>query len=422
MAKTEEIVWKKLRGDMFETFAVELKEFTQADVLPTSCDQDMKYCLELQKERLKEKGVIMKYEFVPRGHFAENSLMNKGWEDAHYKSRMEYRTCQWQRSFYREKKKLHSKKQNSILYQIITDTHNSSAVEEDDYTCPNCSAISKIRELKAGCPYCGTFFEMQDLFPKVTNYFMVKDQGYTENEIKGDIFKTIFPCILICIVVFSYFYSIQPETELIRAIITGVIAGIIGGGIFGYILWAILKIGSLFVQAGKSLPMLFSATGSAKHFENQMKRYSPEFSYEYFSAKVVSMLKMIIFAKDPQDVPIYEGKPLENMFAEILDSSYRGAVAFKKFDIQGNYCYVTVDAYMDNVYDGVRLRNKSEVFRVVMCKNIRIPIQCFFSIKKIHCKSCNCSFDATKKKICPSCNQPYKVWDDDWVIVDIEKR
>lgn len=86
MAKTEEIVWKKLRGDMFETFAVELKEFTQADVLPTSCNQDMKYCLELQKERLKEKGVIMKYEFVPRGHFAENSLMNRGWEDAHYKS------------------------------------------------------------------------------------------------------------------------------------------------------------------------------------------------------------------------------------------------------------------------------------------------------------------------------------------------
>lgn len=422
MAKIEEIVWKKLRSDIFETFAVELKEFTQAGMLPTSCDQDMKYCLELQKERLKEKDVVMKYEFVPRGHFAENSLMNRGWEDAHYKSRMEYRTCLWQRTFYKEKKKIHSKKQNSILYQIITDTHNSSAVEEDDYTCPNCSAISKIRELKAGCPYCGTFFEMQDLFPKVTNYFMVKDQGGTEKEVNRSILKMVLPFMLIFAVILPYFYSKQPDTGLMTATIGGVIAGIVTGGIFGYICWAILQIGSLFAQAGKSMSMTVNATGSAKRFENQMKRYSPEFSYAYFSAKVVSMLKMIIFAKEPQELPFYEGKPLGNMFADILDSSYRGAVAFKNFDIQGNYCYVTVDAYMDNVYDGVRLRNKSEVFRVVMCKNIRIPIQCFFSIKKIHCKSCNCSFDATKQKICPSCNQPYKVWDDDWVIVDIEKR
>lgn len=422
MAKTEEIVWKKLRGDMFETFAVELKECTQAGMLPTSCNQDMKYCLELQKDRLKEKDIIMKYEFVPRGHFAEKSLENKGWEDAHYKSRMEYRTCQWLRTFYKDKKKVHSTKQNSILYQIITDTHNSYAVEEDDYTCPNCSAISKIKELKNGCPYCGTFFKMEDLFPKVTNYFMVKELGGTEREVNRSILKTVLPCMLIFIVALSYYYSIQPEAELVSSLITGVIAGIIGGGFLGYIFWAILQIGSVFAQAGKSTSMLANATGSRKRFENQMKRYSPEFSYQYFSAKVISMLKMIIFAKDPGELPIYEGKPLGNMFADILDSSYAGAVALKKFDIQGDLCYVTVDAYMENVYDGNRLRSKSDVFRVVVSKNIRIPIQCFFSIKKIQCKSCNCSFDATKQKICPSCGQPYKVWDDDWVIVDIEKR
>jgi hypothetical protein len=45
----EQIVWKKRLGSKFETFAVELEEFTKTGRLPESCDQDMKYCLELQR-------------------------------------------------------------------------------------------------------------------------------------------------------------------------------------------------------------------------------------------------------------------------------------------------------------------------------------------------------------------------------------
>lgn len=50
---------------------MELEEFTKTGNLPESCDQDMRYCLELQKERQRDRDIIMKYEFVPRGHFAE---------------------------------------------------------------------------------------------------------------------------------------------------------------------------------------------------------------------------------------------------------------------------------------------------------------------------------------------------------------
>lgn len=420
--KEEEIIWKKARGDMFETFAVELKEFTQAGRLPSSCDQDMEYCLELQKERQKDKNVIMKYEFVPRGHFAKTGGIGKGWEDERYKTRMEYRTCRWEKMFYKDKKKVHSSKQNSTFYQIITDKRDSHAVEEDSYTCPNCGAISKVRELIDGCSYCGTFFKMEDLFPKVTNFFFIEDISGTDKEVNGDIAKTVVPCMLISMICLTYVYSNQNDNGLLMNLIPGVIAGAILGGVLGYFLWAILKIGYIFAQAGKSASMVVNVSGSAKSFEAKMKKYSPEFSYEYFTSKVISMLKMIIFSKDPQELPIYEGDATKDMFSDILDSSYTGALALKKFQIQDDYCYVTVDAYMEDIYDGSKIRKKRDIFRVVLRKNITTPIQLNYSIKKINCKSCGASFDATKQKNCPSCDSLYEIADEDWVIVQITKR
>ena len=52
--KDEQVIWKKRPGDKFETFAVELEEFTQAERLPDSCDQDMRYCLKLQNVLLAQ--------------------------------------------------------------------------------------------------------------------------------------------------------------------------------------------------------------------------------------------------------------------------------------------------------------------------------------------------------------------------------
>ena len=420
--KDEQVIWKKRPEDKFETFAVELEEFTQAERLPDSCDQDMRYCLKLQKERQRDRGIIMKYEFVPRGHFAEGGGIGRGFEDACYKTRMEYRTCRFERSFYKNKKKVYSSKQNTIFYQMITDRQDEHLIEEDNYTCPNCGAISKIKELINGCSYCNTFFKMEDLFPKTTNFFMIKDQGYTDKEIKSSIFATMFPCMLIFFVAFSCVYNTQNDNGILLNMIPGFFAGVFGGGVFGYFIWAIGKLVTVFKEAGKSISMIVSASGSAKRFESQMKKYSPEFSYEYFTSKVISMLKMMIFAKDLKELPIYIGESNLNMFSDIVDSYYSGALAFKKFIVREDYCYVTVDAYMEDVYDGSRICKKRDIFQMTLRKNIKMPIQMNFSITKINCKSCGASFDATKQRNCPSCNSKYEIADEDWVITEIKKR
>lgn len=417
--KEQPIIWKKRTSDKFETFAVELEQFTADGTLPTSCDRDMQYCLELQKKRQEEKGLRMQYAFVPRGHFASGGGIGRGYEDTCYKTRMEYRTCLWKRDYYRGEEKAYSRKGNYTFYQMITDTQDWNAVQDDNYTCPNCAAVSKVSELLNGCAYCGTFFQMQDLYPKTTNFFLLKDVSGTDEEIKKSVLKTMIPCIVALVIPLTITYNIRNDLPFLLNFIGALIGGTIGGGVIGYFLWSITKMVGIFKEAGQSMPMVASAFGSTRRFENRMKKYSPEFSYEYFTSKVISMLKMIIYAKNPQELPIYEGDKIDGKLSDIVDSYYCGALALKGFEIRGDYCYVTVDAYMEDVYDAKRLRKKRDKFRLVLRRNIKTPLQMNFSITRINCKNCGDSFDATKTRTCPSCNTRYEIADEDWVITKL---
>ena len=104
----------------------------------------------------------MKYEFTPRGHFADSSGPGREWKDDHYTSRMEYRTTRLTRKIYRAQKKIYEKGESCIFYQIITDAYNWNVIGDDTHACPNCGAPSAIKVLENGCPYCGTEFSLAD--------------------------------------------------------------------------------------------------------------------------------------------------------------------------------------------------------------------------------------------------------------------
>ena len=419
--------WDKSQHSIFEHFALDLNSFTDTGNYPSYASQDVKYVLELQMQRLKQKNLRMKYDIVPRGIFANGGGLGKQWSDDRYTSRMEYRTCCLARTLYRDTKKVYQKNQDSIFYQIITNVRNADAVAGELYSCPNCGAVSTIAVLQNGCPYCGTFFKMNELFPKVTNYFFIKDSGYTGKELRRSIGKVMLPCIVLSIIGFLIFFCKDIDLEgadgisqMISSIVGGCVGGAVFGVISGYFLWAILKIGSLFAEAGKSIPMLVNTAGSEKRFVSCMSQYSPEFSYEYFSDKVVSMIKMIIYSQCANDLPYYEGQAVGDRFLNVIESLYTGAVALKQFGVQGDYCYVTVDTYLENLYDNNgRIDTKKETIRVELRRNIRKPIDINFSIERIQCKNCGASFNAAKTRNCPHCGSRYEVGDDDWVITKL---
>lgn len=421
----EHRIWKTTSHYPFEKFGAELIEYTQTGNIPSQGDQNVRYALELQKQRLKNKSLLMKYEFTPRGHFADSSGPGREWKDDHYTSRMEYRTSRLTRKIYRGQKKIYDKGENCIFYQIITDAYNWNVIGEDIHACPNCGAASQIKVLENGCPYCGTFFKMSDLFPKTTNFYFIKDVGGTEKEVYGTLKKVMILCMLVIFLInLLRMFFVDGISELfIFEIIGSIIGSVIGGGALGYFLYSISLLIAVFREAGKSIPMLFNVAGSSKRFVQLMKRYSPEFSFEYFSGKVVAILKMILFSDNADELTCYSGQPLGDMFTNIIESSYAGACALKRFIVQGDYCYVTVEAYMEDIYDnGKRIYDRDEKFRITLCKNIRKPINLHFSIQAMQCKSCGSSFNATKQKCCPNCGTAFELMDEDWVVTKIEKR
>lgn len=69
----EHRIWKTTSHYPFESFGAGLVEYTQTGNVPAQGDQNVRYALELLKQRLKDKALLMKYEFTPRGHFADSS-------------------------------------------------------------------------------------------------------------------------------------------------------------------------------------------------------------------------------------------------------------------------------------------------------------------------------------------------------------
>lgn len=422
MRKEKKGTWWNKEDDIFESFAMELDRFTKTQEIPQSGDQDVQYYLELQNTRLKKKGIRMGYDIVPKTDVKLSvDIPNKRkWSDGVYDNKIEWHHCNFTREFYRNDKKLYRKKEYKTFYQYITYAKQDSDIGEELYTCPNCGAVSKIKELEDGCPYCGTCYDMDDLFPRVTNYYMVPylDQEESNARMK----KTIMASIAFIFTMVLLIGLFSGEGLLIT-----LVAAVLFGGFFGAISGWFINLCTMIAwiggQAKDTTGMLFNSVGSKGRFVEKMKQYSPEFSFEYFSSKVISLLKMILFAEDVQELAQYKGSLGGELYPDIVDATFAGAIALKKFQVVGDYAELDIDAYVETMHDKKWcIKRKVEKYRMHLRRNINVPIDYHFSIKKIQCKNCAGSFDATKYKTCPNCGTKYDIGDDDWLVTSIEKR
>ena len=423
MKNTQEIKWSRMSDNLYEKFAAELEDGIETGAKISSGDQDIKYGIELWRNRLNKKNLGVAYDIVPRGLLSD-STNSREWKDEHYSNKMYHRSCRLNKSVYYEGKKIYSDGDNKIMYQTVTDVLSDVHVDEDYYCCPNCGANVKIAELVEGCPYCGTFFKMDELYPKVSNYYFISDIGETGDELKSEIWKTIWPMVAIFSVVFTTVFRFRnnnPSNSLLLSAIPGIFSGLFFGCILGYILWVYKKLGKLFKEAGKSIVLLTNTAGSNKKFENCMKKYSPEFSFEYFQSKVVSMIRVIVFSDNPEDLPFYTGGGINGCFDDIIDMDFRGALALRSIKEENEKICAYADAYMINAYvKNGKIKRKEEKINVVLERKTDIPIDYGFSIKKIQCPGCAGSFDATKNRICPYCNNSYDIEDMDWIVKSIK--
>lgn len=414
--------------EIVDKFIDEYAQWHNTGKTPDMGSLDVNYTLELQKKRLDENNVRKEVVFDTKESSFKQALKCFTVTDrGDYKSDVACKDYKVTETFFVNNKKKKKRKNKRNFYATITRLLNQNA--GGAVACPNCGAISDVQDLLTGCKSCGTRFIVDDLFPKVTNFYHIKDEV-------DPIRKILKPSMLICVLgmiatVMSYSLIsninngniVQGSDDFVFQIVQCVIVGLIYGAVSGYILWAAFILIWMMIGAIKSLFLLGPHIKAKTKLPKLMRQIDPNFSYEFFIGKVINLIKLMIFSDDYTNLAAYDGKPMQNKFKDIIDVKYDSTVKFNGFKINGSYCYVDITAYTTVLkIDCGDVKKAKEKFRIVVCKNINAIADAGFSIKKVSCKSCGGSFDATREHNCPYCGNPYHLGNDDWVVIEFNKE
>lgn len=390
----------------------------------TFADSDVSYILKLQHDRIRRKGLEIDYNIYDREEENNRFIVASDWQDAHYHSTVCFNSSGAKRLVKNGGNVRYKDDKKSVFYGTITDVVTGTHPDDDPYSCPNCGSVSTIAALQNGCSYCGTRFKMDELFPKITSYYFLEDPHMTKKEfltgfLKFYPFAVIGTYILCCIMKGDVYLPWNLLTNIPKLI--GTIFGIGFGSIpIAYVLFAYFLFMRLIVKAISNGGKMGTA-GSRSRFETRMKRLSPEFSYEYFTSKVLSLIKTAIFSEDESGLMFYRGGALEPQMKDIIDLNYGGALGCQNFKDEGNFVTVETKAYFDVLYAKEnKVYSKAQVFSATLRRRTDIPVNFNFSMTRIACPSCGASFDATKLKNCPYCGNEYDGISDDWVLVDLK--
>ncbi|MBO4242370.1 MAG: hypothetical protein J5883_03745 [Clostridiales bacterium] len=412
-----------------DTYKKKLNEF-MADLGPaiakgkdiTFADNDLTHTLELQHSRLEERNITAEYEYYSREDDPDKVFMASSWRDAHYESVVCTKSCGIKRTFTRDGKKLYSDNRKSMMYQTLSDVVEGPHPGSDSYCCPGCGAVSTIAELQNGCRFCGMQYKMSDLFPKVTAFYTLDDVGTNNKEFKSTVLKFILGATVILWVIFIIARLIQNDLT-VGNIILGLIISIFFGAITGYFSYSFYLLGRLIVVGSRQSSGKWGTIGSRNKFEKAMKAVYPEFSFEYFTSKAISLIKNAIYSPDATKLLLYRGQPLDPSLSSIVDLNYGGALGVNAFKSENNMVTVWTDAFFDVLYDnGGKISLKRQVFRAVFKRRIDIPMDTNFSITRIQCPGCGSSFDALKDRKCPFCGNTYDLDFNDWALVNLELK
>lgn len=119
---------------------------------------------------------------------------------------------------------------------------------------------------------------------------------------------------------------------------------------FGYAAFASLKIGKMLFGAVSSTPMLVKQQEARKKITTLLAGFDSGFSWTYFINRLVSNLKIVLFAENQSNLVMYQGKEIHPEFADILDASFNGGVRPDSYQVQDGYCTLNLDLELDCVH------------------------------------------------------------------------
>ena len=298
------------------------------------------------------------------------------------------------------------------------------------WKCSKCgnewSAIIKSRaKLGNGCPYCGTQYKMDDLFPKITSYYFFDQLRITKKQLLIGLPACIGFCALMALILRPFVKDFPIYETIMRnayqngtesAIIYAFTSVLVTGTFLFLLLHLCFKIAKAIVDLDR-----MGTAESRSRFELRMKKITPEFSFEFFKNKAISLIKTAVYSRNENELLCYRGGPLPAEFKDIIDLNYAGTFGLKGFSEENGVVTVETRSYVDvlSIKDD-QVSYTHPVISATFQRRTDIPINLNFSMTRIQCPTCGASFNPVKNKYCPNCGNEYELITDDWVLVDLK--
>lgn len=404
--------------NLLEDFTDQLHEWSISGKEPLLSSKDLRYYLDLQEKRLKKTGTIREEEY---SHVKEeiNGAIERS--ENGYSSKIQYREAVQHITYLKNGKQLKKIRRPVNLYVSFLDKQGH---EDRQYTCPNCGNRMSALQARDGCPYCGTFFETDEIYPCVSYYYTVP--GIVERaSLMGNLKKEILICGILCgvsVFMISFFYAYKDAEILADLLISLFMGGLCGGvsAFLWYMMRSFILLIRVFFEAGRALPML-KTLNSRKKMLRFMEDHDPDFSYEAFEGRVISLLRTIVLSDDRDTLSIYEsGRELSD-FDDVVDMQYRGAVYVRKCEKIDDQLRIEGIAYLTDTYIKKSVHEKDEKISFILYKEADGHSDPGFSIHRVSCSSCGGSFDAMHQRNCPYCGSAYELKKKDWIVKEMKK-
>ncbi len=410
-------------GDVFDQrakglhqdFIAEMNRMAEDEqYLPKNSSMDMRYNFRLQQHRASEHGIRIRRRYLTdeKSHTGVSVLMGK---DKRYVTRIPATVCHFEKTFLSDRKTVRKEKTGGTVYSYVVFANEQNP--DDTYCCPNCGDINTIMQLlEQGCRSCRTKYILPDLYPRITNFYTMREKSYVRT--------SPFPFILlgIAFALSVFFFTFAKTLEMDIQLLLSLLATVFCGVVIGFLLYPIGILSLLLLDAIVSGPQLYAFNKTRKKLPLFMQKYDPFFSVDFFVGKVNNLLKTLVFTDDYSNCSVYE-KNGDNPCKDIVDVEYQGVIGLNSTSCDDQYVYIDIDVYARTAFmKNRRLKQKDELFRMKLCRSVSVQDDCNASVHNIQCHACGASFNAVREKNCPYCRSAYNLRDYDWVVTAFERK
>ena len=414
---------KRVTRQHYQCFIKQLSDWYSSGTKPGLASEDTRFSLELQKQKLRSLGLDMQMQIGEQeGKSGDGAPVS--YEDNVFVNSICCNNQSITTSIRNAQKVLYSKTAHCMM-TIIMQNPKAGGVPSPDTAmcCPHCGAPSTLGRLESGCEFCNTRFLMDELYPKVMHFFIhdISDAEFDTKKHK----KLMVRSALVLMLIYAAAIIIRLLTGAYknRSILTD-LAGLLFGSIMlgafiGSVIW-------FFANTFGAVRMVSRDTrgaalvGKSVMFCQKMRKLDPAFSAEYFRDKSMSLLKLMLFSENPQELTVCRcSHPIPEKLREIVDIRHRNSM-IKKYSIKDGVCNVSVVFYTDSLhFRSGEIHARFDKIYLSMRKVITKPTNLGFTVAAVTCPSCGASFDAEKVKNCPSCGNAYPLEENEWVVTDI---